>query len=63
MSGVLVQAPPAASELASAIADLLDDPLRRRWLAAAGRDRFDREFTAERWAARMGELYRSVLAG
>jgi glycosyltransferase involved in cell wall biosynthesis len=61
VSGVLVQAPPAASELARAIAGLLDQPLLRRRLAAAGRERFDREFTADRWAARMADFYRSVL--
>jgi glycosyltransferase involved in cell wall biosynthesis len=61
VSGVLVPAPPAAPELARAIGDLLDDAPRRRRLAAAGRERFDREFTAERWAARMEQLYRSVL--
>ena len=61
VSGVLVPAPPAASQLAAALAGLLGDEALRRRLAAAGRTRFEREFTAERWAARMGELYRSVL--
>lgn len=63
VSGVLVPAPPAASQLAAALAGLLGDEALRRRLAAAGRTRFEREFTAERWAARMGELYRSVLSG
>jgi glycosyltransferase involved in cell wall biosynthesis len=63
VSGVLVPAPPAASEIAAALAELLRDPDRRRRLAAAGRARFEAEFTADRWAVRMGELYRSVLAG
>ena len=62
VSGVLVPAPPAASEIAAALAALLREPHRRRALAAAGRERFEQEFTADRWAARMGELYRSVLS-
>lgn len=62
VSGVLVPAPPAASELAAALGELLRDPHRRRRLAAVGRERFEQEFTADRWAARMGELYRSVLS-
>jgi len=62
VSGVLVAAPPSASELAAALGGLLRDPQRRQRLAAAGHERFEREFTADRWAARMGELYRSVLS-
>ena len=62
VSGVLVPAPPKASELAAALGALLRDPHRRRRLAAAAHERFEQEFTAERWAARMGELYRSVLS-
>ena len=62
VSGVLVPAPPVASELAGALGALLRDPPRRRRLAAAAHARFEQEFTARRWAARMGELYRSVLA-
>jgi len=62
VSGILVPAPPEASELAAALGELLCDPDRRRRLAAAGRERFEQEYTADRWAARMGELYRSVLS-
>jgi glycosyltransferase involved in cell wall biosynthesis len=62
VSGVLLPAPPAAPQVAAALGELLRDPQRRRRLGAAGRARFEQEFTAERWAARMGELYRSVLA-
>jgi glycosyltransferase involved in cell wall biosynthesis len=62
VSGVLVAAPPSAAELAAALGGLLRDPQRRQRLAAAGHERFEREFTADRWAARMGELYRSVLS-
>jgi glycosyltransferase involved in cell wall biosynthesis len=62
VTGVLVPAPPSASELAAALGALLRDPPRRRRLAAAGLARFEQEFTAARWAARMGELYRSVLS-
>jgi len=62
VSGVLVPAPPVAAELAAALGALLRDPDRRRLLAAAGRERFEQEFTADRWSARMGQLYRSVLS-
>ena len=61
VSGILVPAPPVASEVAAALGELLRDPHRRRGLAAASHERFEHEFTADRWAARMGELYRSVL--
>ena len=63
VSGVLVPAPPQPAQVAAALAELLRDPSRRRRLAAAGRARFEQEYTADRWAERMGELYRSVLAG
>ena len=62
VSGILVPAPPVASDVAAALGELLRDPDRRRRLAAAARERFEQEFTADRWAARMGELYRSVLS-
>ena len=62
VSGILVPAPPVASDVAAALGELLRDPDGRRRLAAAARERFEQEFTADRWAARMGELYRSVLA-
>lgn len=62
VSGILVPAPPIASEVAAALGELLRDPPRRRGLAAASHERFKQEFTAARWAARMGELYRSVLS-
>jgi glycosyltransferase involved in cell wall biosynthesis len=62
VSGALVPAPPTAPMLAVALGELLRDEPRRRRLAAAGRARFEVEFTAERWAARVGELYREVLA-
>jgi glycosyltransferase involved in cell wall biosynthesis len=63
VSGVLVPAPPAAPQIAAALSELLLDPERRRRLSAAARERFEQEFTAQRWALRMGALYRSVLAG
>jgi glycosyltransferase involved in cell wall biosynthesis len=63
VSGVLVAAPPAPRVIAAAVGSLLRDPRQRRRLAAAGRLRFEQEFTAAHWAKRMGELYRSVLAG
>jgi glycosyltransferase involved in cell wall biosynthesis len=63
VSAVLVRAPPRADALAAALGGLLRDPGRRQRLAAAARGRFEEQFTADRWAARMGALYRSVLSG
>lgn len=62
VSAVLIPAPPTAPELAAGLGELLRDPQRRRRLAAAARVRFEQEFTADRWAVRMGELYRSALS-
>lgn len=62
VSAMLVPAPPNASEVAAVVGDLLRDPDRRGRLAAESRKRFERELTADRWAVRMGQLYRSVLS-
>ncbi|MEJ7783955.1 MAG: glycosyltransferase [Solirubrobacteraceae bacterium] len=61
-SGVLVPSGAGFVEVAAALSPLLDDPQRRRALGEAGRRRFEAEFTAERWAQRLGVLYREVLA-
>lgn len=59
-SGLLVPPPPRAEPFAAALGDLLADPDRRRRLAQEGRKRFDGEFRADRWAARLREVYDSA---
>jgi glycosyltransferase involved in cell wall biosynthesis len=61
-TGVLINAPPTAEQLAEAIGALLDDPHRRRDLAAAGRRRYEDRFTAEPWVRRTRALYDDVLS-
>jgi glycosyltransferase involved in cell wall biosynthesis len=56
-SGVLVEAPPRADGVVQALAPLLSDAGRRRELGERGRERFERHFTAEAWAARMRGVY------
>lgn len=60
-TGVLVAAPPRSEAVARALERVLDDrPLRRR-LGAAGRGRFEAEFSAQRWAQRTREVYEAAL--
>jgi glycosyltransferase involved in cell wall biosynthesis len=61
-TGVLINAPPTAEKLADAIGALLDDPRRRRDLAAAGRRRYEDRFTADPWVRRTRALYDVVLS-
>jgi glycosyltransferase involved in cell wall biosynthesis len=63
VTGVLVPAPPTADAVVEALAPLLDDAERRRELGAAGRKRFEREFTAEAYARRMRKIYENALGG
>ena len=58
----LIEPLPTAERLAAALAPLLDEPERRRHLAARARDRFEREFTADRWAGRLVPVYEAALA-
>jgi glycosyltransferase involved in cell wall biosynthesis len=60
-TGLLVRAPAQAEELADALTAVLDGDARAR-LGAAGRARYEREFTAGSWAARTRELYEEVLS-
>jgi glycosyltransferase involved in cell wall biosynthesis len=62
-TGLLVEGPPRAGELAAALESLVFDEGLRERLGRAGRDRFGREFTAARWAERLRDLYDEVLAG
>jgi glycosyltransferase involved in cell wall biosynthesis len=61
-TGVLVDAPPTAKQVAGAIGSLLDDPRRRRELAAAGRRRYEERFTVHPWVRRTRAIYDTVLA-
>lgn len=58
--GILV--PPAdPPALASALVELLEDPVRRSAMGRLARDRFEQHFTASAWVARLGVVYREVL--
>lgn len=61
-TGILV-GPGEPEELASAMTRLIRSPELRQRLGAAGRRRFERNFTAERAARRYFDLYRSLLDG
>jgi len=61
-TGILVAPPPSPAALAAAVAPLLDDGAFRRRLADAGRRRFEREFSAERWVERVRDVYAAALA-
>jgi glycosyltransferase involved in cell wall biosynthesis len=60
--GILVETPPSPYELAAHLDRLLSDAELRRDLGAGGRRRFEEEFTAARWAARLRALYEEVIA-
>jgi glycosyltransferase involved in cell wall biosynthesis len=61
VTGVLVTAPVSAVSLAGALEPLLADPRLRERLGGAARERYEREFSAERWAQRLRALYERVL--
>lgn len=61
-TGVLVAAPAAADRLAAALEPLLADAELRARMGAAGRARYEREFTVKTWARRTRALYDRVLA-
>jgi glycosyltransferase involved in cell wall biosynthesis len=62
-TGALVPAPAVAAELAAALEPLVADADLRARMGAAGRARYEREFTVETWARRTRELYDRVLQG
>lgn len=61
-SGLLVRPPLSGTAFAAALARLVADADLRRELAERGRERFSEEFTAERWAGRLREIYEQVTA-
>jgi glycosyltransferase involved in cell wall biosynthesis len=60
-SGLLVPAPPQVAPVVEALDALLRDPALRGRLAAAGHERYRREFTAGDWAERLREVYEAAL--
>lgn len=59
-TGMLVEAPPSVAALAAALEPLLVDAGLRQRLGVAGRERFEEEFSARRWAERLRSLYDQV---
>jgi glycosyltransferase involved in cell wall biosynthesis len=59
-TGLLVDSPPTPDDVATALASLLADPVIRRGMGQRAREHFQNEFTAERWAGRMRELYEEI---
>jgi glycosyltransferase involved in cell wall biosynthesis len=61
VTGVLVPPPPTADAFAAASTPLLESEELRARLGAAGRARYEREFTAAAWARRVRAVYDRVL--
>jgi glycosyltransferase involved in cell wall biosynthesis len=62
VGGVLVEPDSGPRALADALERLMSHPDRRHAIAAAGRERFEREFTARLWALRMRSVYEQAIA-
>lgn len=62
VQGLLIDAPPRASDVTAALADLLVDDGRRRAQGAAGRARFADCFTIEAWMRRLLPVYEAAIA-
>jgi glycosyltransferase involved in cell wall biosynthesis len=62
ISGVLFDPPADASAVVAALTPLLDSAELRRRLGSAGRQRFEREFTASAWVRRIRGVYDRVLS-
>jgi glycosyltransferase involved in cell wall biosynthesis len=61
-TGTLIGAPAQPERLGEALAELLGDEALRRSRGEAGRERFEREFSAERWAERLRAVYEDAIA-
>lgn len=61
-TGVLIGSQPSGAALAEAVGALLEDRGERQRLGAGGRARFERCFTADRWAARLRRVYEAAIA-
>jgi glycosyltransferase involved in cell wall biosynthesis len=61
VTGTLIAAPPSGAALAAGLAPVLGDDTLRRRMGRAGRERFEREFTAAGWARRLRAVYDTVL--
>jgi glycosyltransferase involved in cell wall biosynthesis len=62
VGGVLVQPRCSPQALADVLEQLLSDTDRQHALATAGRERFERDFTARQWALRMRSVYEQAIA-
>lgn len=60
-TGLLIDAPAAAEEVAATLAPLLADPRLRLRMGARGRERFEAEFRVDRWIGRLLPVYESAL--
>lgn len=60
-TGTLIDPDATGAEVAAGLAPLLDDPSLRARFGAAGRARYEAEFTAADWAQRTRALYDEVL--
>ena len=63
VTGVLVPPPPTPEALSSALAPLLRSRELRLQLGREARQRFERRFTARRWAEQLRAVYEQALAG
>jgi glycosyltransferase involved in cell wall biosynthesis len=62
VTGVLIEAPPRSERLIEALRPLLENRELRRQFGARGKERFEHEFTAERWAGRVRVVYEAALS-
>jgi glycosyltransferase involved in cell wall biosynthesis len=59
-NGLLLPAPPSSATIAAGLERLLGDPILRARLGAEARARYEREFSAERWAKRLRSVYDEI---